>query len=367
MKLFGFVLGPLLLIGAVVLLSWNEGRAVQALNGLAAASQAVVEADASAAPGADEGKLVHVVGPATASASVSDPDLNIAFPGQVTVARTVQMYQWQESKTSSNNGRTQQPANSVYDGSNFYYSYQQVWSQTPIDSSGFYQPGHANPPMPFQDARWTAADAHVGGYALSADTLRLATLATPLTPNPPDGWTAANGALAKGDPAAPQVGDLKVSYVALANGQTLSVLAQQSHGGFAPYTAGNGYQLEMVDVGNLPAAAMITEQRNGETAMTWVLRAAGFLGIFFGVLLFLSPLSSLVGWVPLVGSIARGAAFLAALAIAAPLTLIVAAISWIVFRPLVGIGLLVAAAVLLAALHWAHRALHPRAPAPAAV
>ena len=156
-----------------------------------------------------------------------------------------------------------------------------------------------------------------------------------------------------------------MTYTGLANGSTLSVLAQQSHGGFGPYTAANGYQLEMVDLGNVPAQAMITEQRNDETAMTWVLRVVGFFGIFAGVLMFLSPLSGIVGFVPILGSIARGAAFLAAMVVAVPTTLVVVALSWIVFRPVVGIGLLVAAVALLAGLRWIHGKAHPAAPSPA--
>ena len=65
------------------------------------------------------------------------------------------------------------------------------------------------------------------------------------------------------------------------------------------------------------------------------------------------------------GSIARGAAFLAAMVVAVPTTLVVVALSWIVFRPVVGIGLLVAAVALLAGLRWIHGKAHPAAPSPA--
>ena len=42
----GLVIGPLLVIGAIVLLWWNEGRAVQAIVGLKDAASQVVEAQA---------------------------------------------------------------------------------------------------------------------------------------------------------------------------------------------------------------------------------------------------------------------------------------------------------------------------------
>jgi hypothetical protein len=358
-SIVGFLFGPLVVIGAIVLLSWNEGRAVQALSGLGEAAHATVEADANAALPANEGKLVHLSGPATASAAISDPDLGIDFKDQVTVARTAQMYQWRETKQQRTQDQLGGGQTTVTT-----YSYEKVWSDQPIDSSHFQHPeGHANPAMPLGDARWAASDAKLGAYTLGADTLKLATLSTALQPDAPDGWTAANGALEKGDPAAPQVGDLKVTYLGLATGSPLSILARQSSGGFAPFVTRNGYQLEIVKTGFEPAAQMIAEKRKDETTLTWILRGVGFAAMAIGFAMFLGPLSTFAAVIPLLGSIARGASFLAALVIAAPLTLVVIAISWIAFRPLVGVGLLVAAAVVLWALRSLHQSRHPAAAA----
>lgn len=60
------MIGPLLVIGAIALLWWNEGRAVQAIVGLKDAASQVVEAEASGPSPANDNKLVHVVGAATA-------------------------------------------------------------------------------------------------------------------------------------------------------------------------------------------------------------------------------------------------------------------------------------------------------------
>ncbi|MGH8539109.1 MAG: hypothetical protein ACRETW_01210 [Stenotrophobium sp.] len=70
--LAGLVLGPVLVIGAIVLLTWNEGRAVTAITGLGQAAGMVVEAQAATVAPADEGKLVHVIGKATAKGPVAD-------------------------------------------------------------------------------------------------------------------------------------------------------------------------------------------------------------------------------------------------------------------------------------------------------
>src|ERR1700735_252765 len=91
----GILLGPVFIIVAVGLLWWNEGRAVQAIIGLNTAATSTGElADINPASG-HEGKLVHVVGPATAKASVADSDLAVNFPDQVAVARKAEMYQRQ--------------------------------------------------------------------------------------------------------------------------------------------------------------------------------------------------------------------------------------------------------------------------------
>ena len=91
-SLAGLVIGPLLIIGAIVLLWWNEGRAVQAIVGLKDAASQVVEAQASGPSPANENKLIHVIGAATAQSPIQDSDVGIAFADQVAVSRTAEMY-----------------------------------------------------------------------------------------------------------------------------------------------------------------------------------------------------------------------------------------------------------------------------------
>jgi hypothetical protein len=348
----GLLLGPLLIIGAIWLLAWNEGRAVHALSGLGEASKSAVSP-------ANDGKLVHVIGPATATAAVQDPDLGIKFSGQVAVARSAQMYAWEEKRqqtTHDNLGGGQTTTTT--------YTYDKTWLTAPTDSTQFKQPeGHTNPAMPFSNARWAADDAKLGAFTLDAGTLKLADVASPLQPEAPEHWSAAGGTLYKGDPATPAVGDLKVSYQGLSSGSTLSVLAAQSHGGFAPFATKNGYQLELVKSGAQPASLMLAAQKNSESTMTWVFRAIGFAAMFVGFAMFLGPISTFAAVIPLLGSIARGAAVLAALVISVPLSLIVIALAWIAFRPVVGVGLLVVAAAILFGLHRLHQMRHP-VPAP---
>ena len=355
----GFFLGPILVIAAIVLLSWNEGRAVHAIRGLGEASQLAVEAPADGPVAGNEGKLIHVIGPATATTAISDPDLNVSFNGQVAVARHAEMYQWREKEQQETHDKLGGGQETVTT-----YTYEKEWSEDPIDSSQFKHPeGHDNPDMAIKSARYAADDAKLGGYTLDSATLGLIDLSSDLSPDAPDGWTKTGDKLYKGDANAPNVGDERVSYQGLPSGTTISVLAQQSQNGFAAYTSPNGYQLDMAETGNQPLSNMIAQKQSEESTLTWILRLVGFVMIFAGFAMFLSPLSTFASVIPIVGSIVGGAAALAAFVVALPLTLIVIALSWIAFRPFIGIGLLVVAAALLYGLRRWHHASHPPAEA----
>jgi hypothetical protein len=277
------------------------------------------------------------------------------------VARKAEMYQWEEKKHSTTHdqlGGGQQTVTT--------YTYDKVWADHAIDSSAFKQAeSHANPAMPITSAEWTASDAKLGAYTLDPATVKRLDLTTALAPDAPDGWTGSSGALYKGKPDAPAVGDERVSYTGLASGQVITVLAAQTHGGFGPYVTKNGYQVDMAKVGAQPAATMIAAQKNTEGVITWILRGVGFVLMVVGFAMFLGPLSTFAAVIPFLGSIARGAAGLAAFVVSVPLTLVVIAISWIVFRPLVGIGLIIVAAALLYGLARLHRSRHPAVAAPA--
>jgi hypothetical protein len=336
----GLLIGPILIIVAIGLLWWNEGRAVQAIIGLSSAASAVVEVQPGPVSPANDSKLVHVVGPATAQAKIQDSDVGIGFDGQVAVARTAEMYQWkekQESHSQNNVGGSQTTTTT--------YTYSQSWSDQSIDSSEFKHPeGHQNPSMPIKSTRIVASDAKLGGYALDTATLGIPDLQQALAPDAPVGWTRDGGQFYKGNSATPKVGDIRVAYQGLPSGATLSVLAAQSGGGFAPFITPNNYRIDLVAVGNEPASLMIANEKKAEATLTWILRGAGALLMFIGFILFLGPLSTMASVLPFLGGIVRGAAAAISFVIALPLSLVVIALAWIAYRPLIGGGLLIVAA-----------------------
>jgi len=89
----GVVVGLVLIIAMVVLLFWNEGRAVTTAQSLAEGASAVVSVTAESVDPANEGRLAHVGGRVVTGDTPSDPDFAISAPG-IRLVRNAEMYQW---------------------------------------------------------------------------------------------------------------------------------------------------------------------------------------------------------------------------------------------------------------------------------
>src|ERR1700712_1553270 len=291
----GILLGPVLIIAAIIGLSWNEGRAVQAIRGLGEAAGVTIESPADTVNPGNEGKLVHVVGKAEPAGPIQDQDMSVSFDNQVAVDRTVEMYAWKEKKedkTTDNTGGSQTTTTT--------YTYSQEWTDSPADSTSFAHPeGHENPQIPFRSQKFSAGDAKLGGFALDETTLGMIDASASLRPDAPDGWTQNGANLYKGgNPATPVVGDLRVHYMGLPSGTEVSVLAGQSHDGFAPYLTSNNYSIHMARAGNAPASQMIADQQSAEATMTWIIRGVGFFVVFAGFAMFFGPIATLASVLP---------------------------------------------------------------------
>jgi Transmembrane protein 43 len=209
----------------------------------------------------------------------------------------------------------------------------------------------------------------LGGWQLDTSTLARINYSQALMPSAPTGWTLNGDNYYRGDASSPKVGDMRVRYVGLPSGATISVLAMQTGEGFSVFTTKNGYQLELAAVGDHTAAELIENKRKAEAVLTWILRGVGTLVMFVGFAVFLAPLSTMAAVIPLLSGVVRGAVGLVALALAVPLRILVIAFAWLAFRPLIG-GALILLALAVGYGLWRWRkarapALPPAAPAQA--
>ena len=209
---------------------------------------------------------MHVVGPATAQSPIQDFDVGIKFIGQVSVARTAEMYQWKESlkKTSEESKGGSTPTT-------------QEWSEQIVSFED-----HEDPKMPFRTARFSASDAKLGGWRLDPNIVGRIDLSQALKPAAPVGWTTYGDNYYRSDPEKPQVGNMRVRYLGLPSSTTISVLARQSGDGFATFKTKDGPEVAFAAIGNHSAAQLIETQRREVAGNTWVWRCVGAILLLIG-------------------------------------------------------------------------------------
>jgi hypothetical protein len=354
----GILVGGAFFVGSFPLLVWNEGRAVKTARSLDEGAGAVVSVPAARVDAGNDGKLVHVAGEATTDETLADPDFGVSAPA-IRLERVVEMYQWDEQEKSESKKKLGGGTETVKT-----YSYEKVWSDDLIDSGRFKHPeGHENAPAkPFESRQWTAQAVMLGAYRLSEGQVTRLDRTEPVAIDPsaklPEAVARKVKAVAGqgmfyagGDPASPQVGDARITFKKTPPA-AISVVARQAGGTFEPYLARAGGSVDLLEYGQKSADSMFQAAQAANTTLTWILRAGGFLVMFLGLTLMFRPIRVFGDVIPIVGTLLGAGLAIFAGAVAAALSLITIAVSWLAYRPLVGIALLLLAGGAVAGLTY---------------
>ena len=344
-SVIGVLFGLILFAGSFVLLFWNEGRAVQTARSLDEGLGAVVSVSPDRVDPASDHKLVHMSGGAKTDETLTDPKFGISA-NAVKLMRDVEMYQWQEHQSSQTRKKLGGGTETVT-----VYDYNKIWSPTVINSSSFREGWHNNPTsMRFSSTTLVAQKVTVGAFRLTGEQIEKLGPAEDL--NVDSGMIAgreipvlveSGGLYVHANPSSPDIGDLRIRFRVVRPGP-VSLVAMQVGDSFAPYQTRAGDALLLVEDGTKSAAEMFKSAQAQNTVLTWVLRAVGWLVMFIGLVLSSKPLSVLGDVIPFIGSLIGAGLGIFSFFISAALSLVTIAVAWVVYRPLVGIGLLVVAA-----------------------
>ena len=147
----------------------------------------------------------------------------------------------------------------------------------------------------------------------------------------------------------PEIGDIRVSFK-YNDADSVSVLAVQTSDTLTEYTSKNGTKIYRLKEGIHQGDAIIQDLTDENQTLKWILRLVGALLVIFGIGAFLSPLSKLTGFIPIVGNVVSFATALVSFLLGTAISLIVIAIAWLRFRPLLSIGLLVVVVIIIVIL-----------------
>jgi len=388
--------GFLLLILGTVLLWWNEGRAVKTTRMLNRAEKVAVHMDniASVDPQFD-GQLVHASGLATTNDVLIDNMFGVQ-ENAIKLIRKVEYYQVQETSSSQTKDKIGGGQETVTT-----YDYKNVWSSSPVNSSEFKDEKYRGVNFVLNNAEsqdWVAENVSFGAYRLPSELVsaisggkpvelalgddvkkainKLAAkikkdttvlLAQAVLPDYKYVHIANNVLYIGEDSMNPQIGDMRITFTKVLPGE-VSILAKVSGDTFQKHTDKNGKSLEALKMGNVGMEEMFDSEHSSNKMWTWLLRFLGFFLVLGGFKGIFQILVSILKVIPFLANLVNLAMNVVLGVVAFAWTLIVIALAWIYYRPVLGILLLViavAALIFFAGKGKKEGPSEPEAPAPA--
>lgn len=328
----GVVGGFICIIIGIVLLWWNEGNDVKNIKTIEEARGSLVNVSSESVDSSNEGKLVSTNGKIKViDESLKDDYFNIIVPNTGKLVRVVEMYQWVE-ECETEDDRT-------------VCEYDKEWLTTLESSSSFEESGHDNPStMPFEEEAYYANEVELGAFKLSSTQIQMLSTGATVTPDQnaflPNGYKVLDKYITSADSMSnPNVGDVRVSFKYNTD-TTITVLAMQKGNSFADFKSKQGKVLNELRSGTLTGEEMIDVVETQNNILKWVLRLVGVLLVTGGFAGLLTPILMVLSIIPLVGDGIAGVLRFIASLVGFAVSMLVIAIAWIAFRPLIGICLL---------------------------
>ena len=377
----GIPMGIILFVVATILLWWNEGRAVrraQDIKLVAKTAQSI--GDISNANASLDGQLIHTTGTAATEDILSD-DLFGIKTNALAIVRSAEYYQWmQHEKHETKNKMGGKKEETII------YTYERGWSPDPINSSQFKDPdyqGVNNVIWEIEDMRVIASNVSFGAYTLpemfvSDIVSKQSGNVTPLmisADNPALKQINENVMKALGEnvrpeaaqvkdslayvhvfgnqvyigfnPSKPSIGDIRLTFEQLAPSCNISLIAVPSNGTFTTFKAKHDDSEYELRTGTWTLEQMIKQANDDNSTMTWILRIIGVILVIAALKMIFSILVTLLQLVPFLASIMNLGVGLVCAVLGFVWSLIIIAIAWIFYRPILGISLLVIAAGLV--------------------
>ena len=365
--LSGVGMGFIMLIAGTVLLFWNEGRTVKTTRMLKEAQGVCVELGDINQVNADmNGKMVHATGVATTADILTDGQFDLSA-NAIKLIRDAEYYQWvehQHSETRDKVGGGQETITT--------YTYSKEWVSSPVNSSSFEDPqykGISNDVLlNVEDKTLQAQNVSFGAYKFPEGLISQMNNRTPYTVelkpevaaqyekdfhkvfNVSDSESFVhtdNNVIYLGvNPNNPTVGDVRITYTQVLPGE-VSILAQVVNNTFEKFTAKNGYTLMTLRDGTVGMDNMFEGEHSANKTTGWILRLIGLLLVVFGFKIIFNIITALLKVLPFLGNIANLGVGLVSWVLGFAWTLVVVAIAWLFYRPVLGVALIVAAGALI--------------------
>ncbi|MBR1711952.1 MAG: TMEM43 family protein [Alloprevotella sp.] len=395
----GIGTGIIMFFAGTALLWWNEGRAVKTDKMLNEAEKVTVEMEnPNKLQPEFEGELVCASAVATTTDSLTDTEYGLGATA-IALTRKVEYYQWVESSHSESKDKFGGKEETVTT-----YTYDRQWVSSPVNSDAFKDPAYQGKNFTLTQAEnknlW-AENVTFGAYKLPEGMVQSITSREPivldLDKNRLTDWdknariayerrygatpatqTAAQATAVPDSlkttvpdsipqenkvdlqyvhqsgnvlyfgrtPQSPEVGDVRITFEKTVPAM-VTIIGKVSGDTFKPFKAKNGKTFSTLVMGRQTADEIYEAEHTANNMWLWVLRLVGILLVINGLKGIFGFLETLLKVVPFVANIVGWGVGLVCTVIGIAWSLIIIAIAWLFYRPLLGIALLALAGFLV--------------------
>ena len=156
-------------------------------------------------------------------------------------------------------------------------------------------------------------------------------------------------------PAQPAIGDVRATFKQTKPENEVSLIAKLNNDTFEKFVAKNGRTVSMLSVGTHSAENMFESAHASNAMLTWILRAVGVFLICISLRMMVAPLDVLASVIPFLGKLVGVGTGLFSLLFGMAWSLMIIALAWLFYRPLIGILILAAAVGLIVLLYSKRR------------
>ena len=149
------------------------------------------------------------------------------------------------------------------------------------------------------------------------------------------------------DPNAYKVGDVRIKFEKVAPAHEVTVVAVVDGVGFKPFKAKNGYTLEKLVMGRKTMDQFFEDEQETNTFNTWAYRILGIVMVIGALKLIFGFVVTLTRIVPFLSTIVGWGVGVICTVLGVVWSLLVIAVAWLFYRPIVGIALLAIAGILV--------------------
>ena len=147
-------------------------------------------------------------------------------------------------------------------------------------------------------------------------------------------------------PGSPEVGDVRVTFEKVVPAK-VTVMAVVSGDTFTKYKAKNGKRFETLVMGKKTGDEIVDNAKDANSVLTWILRLVGCLLVIGGLKGIFGFVETILKVVPFIAGIFGWGVGIVCTVIGVVWSLIIIALAWLFYRPLLGITLLVIAGFLV--------------------